>query len=102
MIPWDQVPLDKIEKQPHEFDKLVEKIKSLQLVISIGLHDDYLLVSITPSIDRLAALGQGPKARRPSRVRQARSVHGQADHAHQLHDEGNIRSDDRIPVLEFP
>jgi hypothetical protein len=66
MIPWDQVPLDKLEKQPHEFEKLVEKIKKLQLVISIGLHDDYLLISITPSTDKLAALGQGPRlAERP-------------------------------------
>ena len=60
MIPWDQVPLDKLEKQPHEFDKLVEKIKKLQLVISIGLHDDYLLLAISPSTDKLAALGSGP------------------------------------------
>ncbi len=60
MIPWDQIPLDKIEKQPHEFDKLVEKIKKLQLVISIGLRDDYLLVAISPSTDKLAALGSGP------------------------------------------
>jgi len=61
MIPWDQVPLAKIEDKPHEFDQLVDHIKHLQCVLSIGLHDDYLFISIGPSTDHLAAIGTGPR-----------------------------------------
>ena len=61
MIPWDQVPLAKIENKPHEFDQLVDRLKQLQLVVSLGLRDDYLIFSIGPSTDHLAAIGTGPR-----------------------------------------
>src|SRR5258708_23342487 len=59
MVPWDQIPLKQIEKTPGEFDKLVEKLKRLTLSISIGVRGDYLLVSIGPSTDHVANLGNG-------------------------------------------
>ena len=59
MVPWDQIPIKQIEKTPGEFDKLVEKLKQLTLSISIGVRGDYLLVSIGPSTDHLANLGNG-------------------------------------------
>ncbi len=61
MLPWDQIHLDKIEEQPGQFDKVVAKLKSLKLVVSLGLRDDYLLLTITPSTDKIAALGTGPR-----------------------------------------
>ena len=61
MIPWEEIPLDKIEEQPGQFDKVVAKIKNLKLVISLGLRDDYLLLTITPSTDKIAAMGTGPR-----------------------------------------
>ena len=61
MLPWDNIHLDKIEEQPGQFDKVVERLKSLKLLVSIGIRDDYLLLTITPLTDKLAALGTGPR-----------------------------------------
>jgi hypothetical protein len=59
MVPWDEIPLKEVEKNPGEFDKLIEKLKRLTLCVSIGVRGDYLLVSIGPSTDHLANLGNG-------------------------------------------
>jgi hypothetical protein len=62
MIPWDQIPLD--EAREHELhkgdvDKVVEHVKKLKKVIALGLRDDYLLLFVGPSTERLAQLGKG-------------------------------------------
>jgi len=62
MVPWDQVPLEELkelEANPGDVDKLVAKAKQMRLVIALGLRNDYLLLSIGPSTDFLARLGEG-------------------------------------------
>ena len=38
---------------------MIDRLKKLTLVISLGVRDNYLLVSVGPSTDHLARLGQG-------------------------------------------
>ncbi len=59
LVPWDKIPLKQLEKKPGEFDKLVEKLKGLPLVVSLGVRGDYVLFSLGPSTDHLASLGTG-------------------------------------------
>jgi hypothetical protein len=62
MIPWDEIPLDEvrqIENTPGDVDKVVARIKKMTLVLAVGIRGDYLMVSIGPSTDCLAALGSG-------------------------------------------
>ena len=62
LIPWNQMPpLKRIERTPGEFDKLIDKLKHLPLVVAIGVRGDYLLVSIGPSTDHLAGLSGGKR-----------------------------------------
>ncbi|HLA86055.1 MAG TPA: hypothetical protein VJL29_14785 [Thermoguttaceae bacterium] len=62
MIPWDQMPVDKLKEAEFEkgsVDKVLDKIKKESLVIAFGMHDDYLMVSIGSSTEPLARLGKG-------------------------------------------
>ena len=61
MIPWDEVPFDNFAENQGQYDKLVEKLKALKLVIGIGLRENYVLISLGESLDPLTKLGQGPK-----------------------------------------
>ncbi len=52
MIPWSELPLDDVrrhEENEGDFDKLVERIKAMKLVVAFGLRDDYVVVSIGSS-----------------------------------------------------
>ncbi|MBN1590519.1 MAG: hypothetical protein JW888_13470 [Pirellulales bacterium] len=63
MIPWDQIPLEDIKELELEegiVDKLVEKLKKEKLVITVGMRDDYLVVSIGSSTEPLVKLGKTP------------------------------------------
>lgn len=60
MIPWeDEVDWEAIEEEEGQFDEVRKKINDLTLVISLGMHDDYVLLSFSDSLDHLAKLGQG-------------------------------------------
>jgi hypothetical protein len=59
MVPWDQVPWQRLEDKPGQYDKLREKLRGLRLVIYAGVRNDYLLFAIGSSPAQLAALGQG-------------------------------------------
>ena len=62
MIPWDQVPLEKIkemEAQPGDAQKIIDRLKQTKLVVALGLRGNYLLCSIGPSLECLEKLGQG-------------------------------------------
>jgi hypothetical protein len=62
MIPWDDMlaGAGDLEETPGQFKQLVEKLKTLDAVISLGVRGDYLLFSVGPSTAHLAALGTGP------------------------------------------
>jgi hypothetical protein len=58
MVPWDRIPFKDYEDKPGEFDKLVDKLGQLKLVIGLGVKDDYLLLSLGDSVNALTKLGQ--------------------------------------------
>ena len=62
MAPWDPQVVKKIRSlalTPDDGDKLIEHLKKTTLAISLGMHDDYLLLAIGPSTDALGQLGKG-------------------------------------------
>ncbi len=64
LIPWDEVPLqllENYESEEGEIDKIVERIKQAELVVAVGLRDEFLLVSIGSSLECLEKLGKGPR-----------------------------------------
>ncbi len=64
MVDWKQVPLDWLrwfKVSPADIDRLVAHLNTLPLVVAVGLRDDYLLLSVGPSTDALAKLGQGKR-----------------------------------------
>lgn len=63
MIPWEseeQVFGKKLDEQPGEFDALRTKLRKMKLVVSLGIRDGYLLLSVGESLDHLAKLGKVP------------------------------------------
>jgi hypothetical protein len=63
MISWDEILADAgdIEEKPGQLKQVVDQLKQLETVISIGVRGDYLLISLAPSTAHLAALGTGPR-----------------------------------------
>ena len=59
MVPWEQVPWQRLEEKPGQYEKLREKLRGMRLVIYAGVRNDYLLFAIGSSPAQLAALGQG-------------------------------------------
>lgn len=60
-LPWDELPLDNLEKletEPGDARKVLEKAQSLEVVVALGVRDDYVLLSVGPSTDVLEKLGQ--------------------------------------------
>jgi hypothetical protein len=61
MVPWDEVPLDKfkdLELKEGDAEKVIKQLKKTKLVIGLGLHDKYLLVSIGSSLNCLEKFGK--------------------------------------------
>lgn len=59
LIPWDAIPPDDVAKDKEAIEKLAARIKKMTLVISIGVRDGYLLLSIGDTSDHLASIGKG-------------------------------------------
>lgn len=62
MIPWDQLPmpLEEIAEEPGQFDALKKHIEGQELIVSLGIHKGYVLLSVGSSLDHLKKLGSGP------------------------------------------
>ncbi len=61
-LPWDELPLDNLEEletEPGDAKKVLAKVQSLEVVVAMGVRDDYVLLSVGPSTDVLEKLGQG-------------------------------------------
>lgn len=59
MIPWeDGNPLAEMAENDENAAKVVEKIKSENLVIAMGVKDGYMLVSIGSSLDEIKKFGE--------------------------------------------
>ncbi|MFO7901878.1 MAG: hypothetical protein R6U98_04395 [Pirellulaceae bacterium] len=62
MIPWSEIMEEAQENSnvdPELMQQLVDKLSGLEAVVSVGVRDEYLLVSIGPDNEHLSALGQG-------------------------------------------
>ena len=62
MVPWPQQVEEKIRSlasSPADGDKLIEHLKKVKLVVSLGLRNEFLLLAIGPSTEVLTRLG-GP------------------------------------------
>ncbi len=64
MVPWDQVPVDKLaemEAEEGDAQKVIDRLKELKLVVALGIREDYLIVSIGSSLDALENLGDSDR-----------------------------------------
>jgi hypothetical protein len=59
MVPWEEISFKDVEEKPGESAALVKKLKQLKLTLSLGIRDNYLLVSVGESPELLGKLGQG-------------------------------------------
>ena len=62
-LPWDELPMERFEQletERGEARKVLDAVKSLEVVVALGVRGEYVLLSIGPSTDVLARLGEGP------------------------------------------
>ncbi|NIL98638.1 MAG: hypothetical protein GTO53_11940 [Planctomycetales bacterium] len=59
LVPWQEIEFERMEDEPGQYDALQKKLQEMTLVISLGVHKGFLLLSLGPSNDHLAQLGQG-------------------------------------------
>jgi hypothetical protein len=60
-LPWDEFHIKDYEEKDGEFDALLQKLKSLKLSISLGVHQGYIVLAIGQSPQDLAAIGASAK-----------------------------------------
>ncbi len=60
LLPWDNLDQEALERGGEELQKLIDRVKKLPIVISIGMRDGYLMLAIGDSQDKLATWGTGP------------------------------------------
>jgi hypothetical protein len=56
MIPWDEVPIEEMEETEGEFKALIEKLNNTKLTITLGVRNDYLLLSLGESSEHIKAM----------------------------------------------
>jgi hypothetical protein len=59
MVPWDRIPMDKVEENPGEFKPLVDHLKTQKLKIALGFNKGYMFFLIGDSFKYLETLGSG-------------------------------------------
>ena len=59
MIPWDEIPWEKIEAEEGEYAEVREKLEEATLQIQLGVLNGYLMLSIGESGEHLEKLGGG-------------------------------------------
>ena len=59
LIPWSEILEDAEQADEELTRKLMDKLNALEMVVSIGVREDYLLISVGPDNAHLNALGQG-------------------------------------------
>ena len=77
MIPWDEVPLEKIkelEAQPGDVQKIIDRLKQSKLVVALGVRGNYLLCLDRPFAGMSGKAGPGQAAHGPRRVEAAGEV----------------------------
>jgi hypothetical protein len=61
LAPWDKIPWKRYEEKPGQYDKVIEKLRNLQLTICLGVHRGYLLLVCGPTAESLASMQHGPR-----------------------------------------
>jgi hypothetical protein len=61
MVPWEQVPFERFETEPGQFDKLREKLTSLKFGLSMGIREGYVLICLDGTGHPAARFGRGSK-----------------------------------------
>lgn len=46
MVPWDDIPWNKLEDEAGEFKALVDKLKQLKLTLAVGTRDDFVVLTM--------------------------------------------------------
>jgi hypothetical protein len=59
LVPWHRVPWEDFEEEEGEYDELVEKLQAMEAVLSVGLLDEYLVLSVGETNEHLSRLGHG-------------------------------------------
>jgi hypothetical protein len=64
LVPWDKIPTDELKKQgaaEDDIQRVIDRLKKVNLVIALGVRDNYLVLSIGSSLDCLKKLGHGER-----------------------------------------
>ncbi len=67
MIPWNEMPGDLVDKlkeseaEEGDVQKIIDRVKTCQLVVALGVRQDYVLLSIGSSLASLETLGMAPR-----------------------------------------
>lgn len=56
MVPWDDLDVGRLAEESADFEKVLDRLRSLRLVIAVGLIDDRVILSIGDSLDHLKKL----------------------------------------------
>jgi len=56
MVPWDDLDVGRLAEDSADFEKVLDRLRSLRLVIAVGLVDDRVILSIGDSLDHLKKL----------------------------------------------
>ncbi len=56
MVPWDDLDVGRLAEGFDDFEKVLDRLRSLRLVIAVGLVDDRVILSIGDSLDHLKKL----------------------------------------------
>ncbi|CAN5223227.1 hypothetical protein BH10PLA2_BH10PLA2_17890 [soil metagenome] len=59
MVPWDQIPMDKIEETPGEFKPLIDHLRGQKLKIALGYNKGFMFFLLGDSLKYLEKLGSG-------------------------------------------
>lgn len=71
MVPWEEVPWDQFG-EPGKYDGLVAKLKTLTVAVSMGVKDDFLILSYAPDNQHFAEMGTAkPLSGRPEMAKLA-------------------------------
>ena len=59
MIPWEEFPADDISGEAGKYDPLIAKMKTMTVAFSLGVKDNFLLLSMGPTSELIGTLGDG-------------------------------------------
>jgi hypothetical protein len=61
MVPWEKIPIKDLEHKEGEFAALAKQLKQMQVTVSLGVHEGFLVLGVGPSTATVAKLSStGP------------------------------------------